>query len=77
LPFEEKTGGFQWDLVIIIPASTLIHDKGLVLKERQASANFYKCGDETSVPHFVTWNPVNSANPDFHKPDFFGKLRFE
>jgi hypothetical protein len=43
----------------------------------KASANFYKCGDETAVTHYVTWNPVKTNNPDYHQPEFFGKVEFE
>lgn len=34
--------------------------------------NFYKCGDETAVPHFGSWSPINWEKPDFHRPEFFG-----
>ena len=37
-------------------------------------ANFYKCGDKTAHPHFVSWNPIGTAQPDFHRPEFFGEL---
>ena len=36
--------------------------------------NFYKCGDETAMPHYGAWNPVVSPRPDFHRPECFGKL---
>ena len=39
--------------------------------------NFYKCGDKTSHPHWLTWSPVNVPLPDFHRPEFFGILEFE
>ena len=35
---------------------------------------FYKCGDKTAHPHFLSWNPVGTPAPDFHRPDFFGEL---
>lgn len=38
-------------------------------------ANFYKCGDETSRPHWAAWSPVPRLN--FHDPDAFGELAFE
>jgi hypothetical protein len=38
-------------------------------------ANFYKCGDETSQPHWAAWHPVEALN--FHLPQCFGQLRFE
>ena len=37
-------------------------------------ANFYKCGDKTAHPHFLSWNPVGTPSPDFHRPEFFGEL---
>ena len=40
-------------------------------------ANLYKCGDATSHPHWLAWSPVDVAAPDFHRPEFFGTLRFE
>lgn len=40
-------------------------------------ANFYKCGDETSHPHWLTWNKVEYPTPNFHLPKFFGTLHFE
>ncbi|MCL1822422.1 MAG: carbohydrate-binding family 9-like protein, partial [Prolixibacteraceae bacterium] len=40
-------------------------------------ANFYKCGDELPEPHFVTWNPVGTEQPDYHRPEFFGEIYFQ
>lgn len=40
-------------------------------------ANFYKCGDNTSHPHWLTWAPVARPQPDFHRPECFGILRFQ
>ncbi len=39
--------------------------------------NFYKCGDETPIPHFGMWSPVDNETPDFHRPEFFGTLKIE
>jgi len=38
-------------------------------------ANFYKCGDKTSHPHWASWNPVTALN--FHLPECFGILNFK
>ena len=40
-------------------------------------ANFYKCADYTSHPHWLTWSPVDNPIPKFHLPEFFGTLEFE
>lgn len=76
-PFAEKSGNFDWEMMIRIPISTFIFDDNKVFDGINATANFYKCGDETSDPHFVTWNPVGTESPDYHRPEFFGKLHFE
>jgi hypothetical protein len=39
-------------------------------------ANFYKCGDSTSHPHWLTWAKVGWPTPDFHRTEFFGELEF-
>ena len=39
--------------------------------------NFYKCGDETEIPHFGMWAPIDNPTPDFHRPEFFGTLKIE
>ncbi len=40
-------------------------------------ANCYKCGDKTIVPHYMSWNPVLSEKPDFHRSQDFGIMIFE
>ena len=40
-------------------------------------ANVYKCGDLTAREHYLSWNPVVSAAPDFHRPQDFGLMAFE
>ena len=39
-------------------------------------ANVYKCGDLTKQEHFLSWNPVTSETPDFHRPQDFGLMIF-
>lgn len=76
-PFEERTGGYSWEMTMIIPASILIEDEGIQLKGLKTRANFYKCGDRTSERHYLSWNAVGTETPDFHRPEYFGKLVFE
>ena len=74
-PFEEKTGNFEWKLTVEIPFSLI----GIQTDELPTviKANFYKCGDETAVPHFLSWNHIMTKESDFHQPKFFGELIFE
>ncbi|WP_232834822.1 carbohydrate-binding family 9-like protein [Pleomorphovibrio marinus] len=40
-------------------------------------ANFYKTANRNSNPHYITWNIVENPRPDFHLPQYFGKLIFQ
>ncbi len=40
-------------------------------------ANLYKCADDTSHPHWLTWAPVEFSRPNFHLPEYFGTLKFQ
>ncbi|MCK5737473.1 MAG: hypothetical protein KAH21_13395 [Spirochaetaceae bacterium] len=65
-----------WELTLAIPFS-IFHDKEFQNPGKHPFyANFYKCGDELPTPHFLSWNPITVENPDFHQPEFFGKIRF-
>ena len=75
-PFEEKTGGFSWYLEAKIPWSSFWKHQISGLKRKTMKANFYKCGDELSKPHFLSWNPIHTEQPSFHQPRFFGELVF-
>lgn len=39
-------------------------------------ANFYKCGDGTSHPHWGSWSPVDTPRPNFHQPSSFQPIHF-
>lgn len=39
-------------------------------------ANFYKCADRTSHPHWGSWSPVDTPQPNFHRPDSFQPIHF-
>ena len=78
-PFGNKEGEYEWTLTIAIPKSLYTQrDKNLAdFSGRTVRANFYKCGDETAVPHYLSWNPIGTPKPQFHAPDYFGELKFE
>ena len=38
--------------------------------------NFYKCGDLTPQPHYLSWSPLTNPTPAFHCPQDFGGLIF-
>lgn len=67
----------EWELTLVIPTDIFIHHRIERLHGKSCKANFYKCGDLTPTPHFISWNKVLSTEPDFHLPEFFGEIRFE
>ena len=59
---------------------------GMTLDEwRQAGApvpekllcNFYICADKADEPYFVSWAPIYTPAPDFHRPEFFKELNLK
>jgi hypothetical protein len=65
----EEGENFDWELMVAIPLNLIGLKPGDVFK-----ANFYKCGDLTRKPHFLSWSGITSPEPDFHLPQFFGKM---
>jgi hypothetical protein len=74
---EELVGDLVWTLAFSIPFAPLLASTGGQPPESGAvwRANLYKCGDETSHPHWGSWNPIDAWN--FHLPHCFGELAFE
>ena len=73
--FNEMEGTFEWELTIAIPFVLLGIDSNHL--PEKIMGNFYKCADGTSMKHYVSWSPINTDKPDFHRPEFFGELLFE
>lgn len=74
--FEEKSVG-EWSLMVKIPKESLFKHTFDTLSGVKATANFYKCGDDLKVPHFISWNRIDVETPNFHLPSFFGDVEFE
>lgn len=74
-PFREIEGLFTWDLLAAIPLSLIgVRYEGTPVELR---GNFYKCASGTSQPHFLSWEPVKALQPDFNRPDSFGRIILE
>ena len=39
-------------------------------------ANLYKCGDKTVHPHYLSWSGIDLESPNFHCPEYFGRMQF-
>lgn len=75
--FKEKKEQTQWQVTVAIPWNVFFKHNLAPVRGRKMRGNFYKCGDELSVPHFVSWTKIDSKKPAFHMPEFFGGLEFE
>jgi hypothetical protein len=68
-----------WWLAAAIPFEAVNRLGGIRAAPRSGDvwrANFYRCGGKTDG-QFACWNPIQWERPDFHRPEFFGVLRFE
>jgi len=74
IPVREQTE--PWELTVAIPFEILREKEFRTPEDQKFHANFYKCGDELPRPHFLSWNPIETEEPDFHQPNFFGEIRF-
>ncbi len=74
---EKEEGDFRWTLTLVIPRTAYWKDSIETFSGLKARANFYKCGDNLTIPHFVSWSAIGTPDPSFHQPDFFGELIFE
>lgn len=70
--FEPKKGIYEWKLTVEIPLFLI----GIVPGDlpRVIKANFYKCADESTAPHYLSWSLISAPEPDFHRPEYFGEL---
>lgn len=70
-----------WTLEYRLPIDTMAkYGNGKFVRPAKGvswRANFYKCADESSHPHWLTWSPIVWSAPAFHIPPQFGTIRFE
>ena len=68
----------SWQVFFYLPCKSFeeLFDVSLT-PGSEIRANFYSCGDKTPYPHYASWNPVETDSPDFHRPEFFGRLIIE
>lgn len=72
-PEKERDGINQWMVVVGIPFYLL----GYNVRPSSLRANFYKCADGSRYPHYLCWSNIDTPEPDFHRPEFFGTLILE
>jgi len=74
--FSLRTGRTEngWEAEYEIPADfiALFFPGFRFVSGATMRGNCYKCGDLTPKVHYLTWNPMTSGTPDYHRPMDFG-----
>ncbi len=73
----ELPGPIDWWVEIAWPLAAMAAHCGITtpLTGQRWRGNAFKCGDETSHPHWASWAPIGEAL-NFHQPARFGDLDF-
>ena len=77
LHFGLKEAVPEWSLELEIPVRALAFHELESFSGLHARGNFYKCGNMLPKRHYLSWAPVKTPAPDFHRPEFFGPIDFE
>jgi hypothetical protein len=73
----ERPDLVAWQLTVTIPYEVFSYSSIQTLQDSECRCNFYKYGHEVNQPHFLCWNKIESEEPDFHQPRFFGAVNFK
>lgn len=59
----------EWTFTVSIPWTVLgvKPHKGM-----RMTGNFYACAGKAPHPYYLSWAPIDTDKPDFHRPEFFG-----
>lgn len=67
-----------WEIEAVIPFAIMqtVVDFPLPSAGTEWRGNMYRCADGTSNPQYSMWNLIEWEKPDYHRPEFFGRLLF-
>lgn len=66
----------NWTLAVSVPIEVFCFHSFDSIQYQNCRMNFYKCGDDLAHPHYLVWNSIEWPEPNFHLPQFFGKVEF-
>ena len=64
--------GKGWSLLMFISKEFMC--KYFSSFDKEMKGNFYKCGNETVIRHYSVWNRIDTPEPDYHRPEYFGRI---
>ena len=74
-PVSVNIGADGWEVFVFVPEESLKKVFGLseINENTEVRGNFYKCDENANAP-FGSWAPIVAPAPDFHRPEYFGKI---
>ena len=70
-------GEKHWELALVIPLSAFWQHTYGTLHGKTFLANIYNCVGSGDDRQYVTWSPINTEKPDFHRPEYFRRIYFK
>lgn len=66
----------SWGYTVFLPLETIKAIYGNADYEigDHIRGNFFKCGDDTDIPHFGSYTEIDFPHPSFHQPQFFADM---
>ena len=76
---KTESDGEKWSVEIFLPFCDIekMFPGAVLASGSVVKANFYKCGDNTAIPHYGMWNEIGGSKISYHQPEYFGKLIIE
>lgn len=74
-PVSVNITGDGWEVFCFVPEQSLKTVFGLAEIDETTvmRGNFYKCDENANAP-FGSWAPIVAPKPDFHRPEYFGRI---
>lgn len=70
---RSEVGEKEWSLIFTVPFEFI--DRELGGHTKRMYGNLYKCGGDKK--HYLSYYPINTESPDFHRPEFFGEFELD
>lgn len=72
----EQVQDNSWQVELVIPFKVIEELTSKAVNLKTWFGNFYRCGGRIE-PQYAVWNTIDVPQPDYHRPEYFGKLVFE
>lgn len=66
----------HWELALVVPIAAFWRHNYGTLSGKTFLVNVYNCVGSGDDRQYVTWNPIDTPSPDFHRPEYFKRLYF-